>query len=57
MGGEGKCCFQANHFLGLHMKGIPLWPLSSVVEHIDLPFLAAKWNKNVQSENLSRVGM
>lgn len=39
------------------MKGVPLWPLSSVGEHIDLPFLAAKWNKNVQSENLSRVGM
>lgn len=42
---EVKCCFQASDFLGLHMKGVPLWPITSVVEHIDLPFLAAKENK------------
>lgn len=35
------------------MKGIPSLPLPSVMEYIDLPFQAAKWNQNVQSENLS----
>lgn len=37
-------------------KYSPSSPLPSVMEHIDLPFGATKWNQNVHGENLSRKG-
>lgn len=52
-----EACTAAHYFLGFHMKYAPSFPLPSVMEHIDLPLQAAKWNQDVHSENLSGRGM
>lgn len=49
-GDKEEPCNAAHHFLGFHMKHIQLFPLPSVMEHIDLPLQAAKWNQDFHSE-------